>query len=175
MSRSLVRALAVAAVLASAAARAAGDKVGPETCRACHPSAFDAWHASPHARALESLPERSRKDPRCLSCHAPDLDDGLSGVSCESCHGPGRMYAARYVMRDPELSRAVGLADPGEKRCLACHTDSTPSLEKFDYARKLPLIAHGREPAAEPPRPAHRQGEAKPPPVPARPAHPAGR
>ena len=66
----------------------AGDKVGPETCKACHPSAYEAWLASPHARARDSLPERSRNEARCLSCHAPDLEDGISGVSCETCHVP---------------------------------------------------------------------------------------
>ncbi len=124
------------------AAVATGDKVGPETCKACHPAAYARWRAGPHARARDSLPERSRDDKRCLSCHAPDLADGISGVSCETCHGPGRIYSATYVMRDPELARAVGLAEVGERTCAACHTDSTPSLERFDYRRKLPLIEH---------------------------------
>jgi len=126
----------------------AGDKVGPETCKACHPAAYDAWRASPHARARESLPERNRNDRRCLSCHAPDLEEGVAGVSCEACHGPGRIYAARYVMRDPELARAVGLVEPGEKACAACHTESTPSLVRFEYGRKLPLIRHWEDPPA---------------------------
>ncbi len=130
----------------------AGDKVGPETCKACHPSAYDAWLATPHARARESLPEKNRNEPRCLSCHAPDADDGLAGVSCEACHGPGQLYSAPYVMRDPELARALGLQDPGEKTCLACHTEATPSLVKFEYQRKLALIKHGEEPP--PPAPA---------------------
>ncbi len=131
----------------------AGDKVGPESCKACHPSAYDAWLASPHARARESLPERSRNEPRCLSCHAPDADEGLAGVSCEACHGGGRLYAAPYVMRDAELARALGLQDPGEKGCLACHTESTPSLVKFEYDRKLALIRHGKEPPPQPAAP----------------------
>jgi hypothetical protein len=126
--------------------------VGPETCRACHPAAYEAWLASPHARAREALPERHRAEPRCLSCHAPDAEEGLAGVSCETCHGPGRLYSAPYVMRDGELARAVGLVDPGEKTCAACHTESTPSLVRFEYARKLPLIRHWNEkpPAAKP-------------------------
>ena len=124
-------------------AAAAGDKVGPETCKACHPAAYAKWHTDPHARARDSLPERSRNDKRCLSCHAPDLADGIPGVSCETCHGPGRVYSASYVMRDPELARAVGLADAGERTCAACHTDSTPSLERFEYRKKLSLIEHG--------------------------------
>ncbi len=124
------------------AAAAASDLVGPETCKACHPAAYESWKDGPHARAQESLPARSRKDPRCTSCHSPDAEKGVVGVSCESCHGPGPMYAATYVMRDRELARAVGLVDPGEKSCLACHTESTPSLAKFDWAAKLPLIRH---------------------------------
>ncbi len=142
--------LAAAAALLAPLARAA-DVVGPETCRACHPSAYEAWVASPHARARESLPEKSRNEPRCLGCHAPEAADGLAGVTCESCHGAGRAYTAAYVMRDPELARAVGLVDAGPKTCGACHTESTPSLERFEYERKLALIRHGKEPAAPAP------------------------
>lgn len=155
----MTRPLESAALLAAACALAApvisspADTVGPETCRACHPSAYDAWLASPHARARDSLPERSRNEPRCLSCHAPDAQDGLAGVTCEACHGSGRTYVAPYVMRDAELARAVGLLDPGPKTCAACHTESTPSLERFEYQRKLALMRHGKEPAAAPPVP----------------------
>jgi formate-dependent nitrite reductase cytochrome c552 subunit len=116
--------------------------VGPETCKACHPAAYEAWRTGPHARAFDSLPERSRKDGRCLSCHAPRMEDGFVAVGCESCHGAGGAYSARYVMRDPELARAVGLLDPNEKTCSGCHNESTPSLTKFEYARKLPLLEH---------------------------------
>jgi hypothetical protein len=54
-------------------------------------------------------------------------------------------------MRDPELARAVGLVDPGEKTCVGCHTESTPSLVRFEYARKLPLINHREVPPPAPP------------------------
>jgi hypothetical protein len=145
--RSASRLVALLAALAVPPAVRAADRVGPETCKACHPAAYEAWRVSPHARARDVLPERSRSDKRCLGCHAPDLDEGISaGVSCEACHGPGRVYSAPYVMRDAELARAVGLADPGEKTCAGCHTDSTPSLVRFEYARKLPLIQHWDEP-----------------------------
>jgi hypothetical protein len=133
-------------ISAPPAAPRAGEHVGAETCKACHPAAYEVWRASPHARARESLPERSRGDKRCLGCHAPDLEDGVAGVSCEACHGPGRVYSAPYVMRDPELARAVGLVEPGERACAGCHTDSTPSLVKFEYGRKLPLIKHWQDP-----------------------------
>ena len=154
---------ALAALAAAPTSSAAGDKVGPETCKACHPAAFEAWRNGPHARARESLGERHASDARCLSCHAPDAEDGLAGVSCEACHGPGRMYSASYVMRDPELARLVGLADPGEKTCAACHTETTPSLVRFDYARKLGLIRHWEDPVpAAPARSAAPKGAPRP-------------
>jgi hypothetical protein len=145
-------ALLAAALAVAAPAAGAADRVGPETCKACHPAAYEAWRATPHARARESLPERSRGDRRCLSCHAPELEDGIAGVACESCHGAGRLYSAPYVMRDAELARALGLADPGERACAGCHTESTPSLVRFDYARKLQLIQHWEVPPAAPAR-----------------------
>jgi hypothetical protein len=155
--RALLALLALLAVLAAPPAIRAAERVGPETCKACHPAAYDAWRFSPHARARDVLPERSRNDRRCLGCHAPDQDDGIAaGVTCEACHGPGRVYSAPYVMRDPELARLVGLTDPGERTCAGCHTESTPSLVRFEYARKLPLIRHWEEPAPSGPAPARK-------------------
>jgi hypothetical protein len=124
---------------------AAQSPVGPETCKACHPSAYEAWRETPHAHAQESLPPKSRKDPRCTTCHAPDLEKGVAAVSCEACHGPGQHYAAAHVMRDAELARLVGLAEPGERTCLRCHTESAPSLARFDLRSRMKLIAHWRE------------------------------
>jgi len=156
-----MRPLGLLGLLVPAAALAQG-LVGPETCKACHALAYEAWRDTAHARASEAVPGRTRTDPRCASCHSPDLEHGLSGVTCEACHGPGQFYAASHVMRDRELARLLGLVDPGERTCLRCHNESTPSLERFDYARRLPFIEHGgdraRPPrktgAAEPPRPA---------------------
>jgi hypothetical protein len=45
-------------------------------------------------------------------------------------------------MRDSELSRAVGLLDPGQKSCLVCHSAEAPSLTPFDFAAKVKLIDH---------------------------------
>jgi hypothetical protein len=127
---------------AAPAARSSGADVGPETCKACHPFAYEVWRAGPHARALDGLPAQDRKDPRCVSCHDPGAEDGLAGVTCEACHGPGRSYSAPYVMRDGELARLVGLVDPNEQACQGCHGESTPSLVRFEYGKKLPRIDH---------------------------------
>jgi cytochrome c554/c'-like protein len=137
-----VRSPAAALLALLPAAATAQGYIGAETCKACHPAAYEAWSDGPHAHALDRLPEKSQKDPRCTSCHGPSAEAGAQGVTCETCHGPGRMYAQSYVMRDRELARAVGLLVPGEKGCLACHTESTPSLRPFNYAERLPLIRH---------------------------------
>jgi hypothetical protein len=123
-------------------AQAQASYVGNESCRTCHVEAFEAWRASPHARATVSLTGKSGQDGRCLSCHAPQADKGVASVGCESCHGAGALYSPRYVMKDAELSRAVGLEDPGEKSCRVCHDASSPSLKPFDFKQKLPLIDH---------------------------------
>jgi len=143
-SRHLSRCLVVAGFLSSPSAFGA-DPVGAENCRACHPQAFDAWKDSPHARATASLNPKQQKDPSCLSCHSPDAAKGVSEVSCETCHGGGQFYSPRYVMKDQELARAVGLLDPTERLCLKCHDANAPSVRPFTFEEKLKRIDHWTE------------------------------
>ncbi len=119
------------------------DFLGPESCQGCHLDAYAAWKASPHARAKDSLTPAAQKDARCLSCHSPNENEqGVAGVSCESCHGGGQYYVSQYVMKDPELARLVGLVDPSEKGCRTCHDASSPSLKPFDFVAKLKAVDH---------------------------------
>lgn len=135
--------LAVLPLTAVAQDLVSANFVGPESCKSCHPEAYDAWRQSKHSRALDSLSPQQQKDARCLSCHAPDLKARSSAsITCETCHGAGQYYAAHYVMKDPELVRMVGLEDPSEKDCRACHDASSPSLRPFDFVEKLKLIDH---------------------------------
>lgn len=124
------------------------DFIGADRCRACHATEFALWEKSPHARALEALAEKDRRDPRCLSCHTMVPDDvsaGLTGIQCESCHGPGRHYAIDFVMRDEELRKNLKfVAKIDEKNCLRCHTENSPSLDPFSYVQKLEAIKHWR-------------------------------
>jgi hypothetical protein len=69
----------------------------------------------------------------------------VGGVQCESCHGSGIYYAKRYVMKDRELARIVGLVDVAAKTCQRCHTESTPSIQAFDFRRLWEVIAHGQD------------------------------
>jgi hypothetical protein len=130
-------------VLALVAPAAAADFMGAESCKACHPEAYAAWRGSKHARAFESLSPQQRKDARCVTCHAPDLrEQGVAGITCETCHGAGQFYSPGYVMKDSELARLVGLVDPSEKQCRSCHDASSPSLHAFEFQEKLKLIDH---------------------------------
>jgi hypothetical protein len=128
--------------------------VGSQSCRACHPRAFEIWQTSPHAKAGSRLSEAQMKQPSCGICHAPELvhspvpPKAEPGVSCEVCHGAGQLYSPSYVMRDPELARAVGLLDPGPKSCLACHRADV-SLLPFDFNAKVKLIDHWTADRAE--------------------------
>lgn len=140
MRTSLTLALLVATV---APARAlAADFIGSENCKTCHPAAYDAWKDSQHSRAAAALTPKQQKDARCMSCHSPEQNRGFSDVGCEVCHGGGQFYAPRYVMKDAELSRAVGLVDPSEKMCVKCHDANAPALAPFKFADKLKLIDH---------------------------------
>jgi formate-dependent nitrite reductase cytochrome c552 subunit len=138
------RALSIGLAVATASSAAfAFDFLGPESCQSCHPDAYQAWRASAHARARDSLSAQAQKDARCLSCHSPnEAEQRVTSVSCESCHGGGQYYTARYVMKDPELVRLVGLVDPSEKGCRVCHDASSPSLKPFDFVAKLKAIDH---------------------------------
>jgi hypothetical protein len=153
--RRLFPALLALALLPAAPARAG--YVGAETCLTCHPEAYAAWKPSEHARATESLSEAQRKEWRCLQCHAPAADQGVVGVSCETCHGGGEWYWPSHVMRDKELARAAGLLDADAKSCGLCHDAGSPSLQAFDPAAKMQLIDHwtaDRERRARPAPPA---------------------
>lgn len=141
---------AALALVAAVQPAGAADFVGAEACRSCHPSAYEAWRRSAHARALDSLSREQRRDARCLQCHARDLAaGGEAGVTCETCHGAGEYYWPAYVMRDAELARATGLVIPDGKSCTSCHDGASPALAPFDLAAALARIDHWTEARAQ--------------------------
>lgn len=134
--------LALLAVAMAPARAFSADFIGPENCKVCHPVAYEAWKDSQHARASQTLSPKQQKDGRCLSCHSSEQAKGFPDVGCETCHGGAQYYVPRYVMKDKELSRAVGMVDPSEKQCLKCHDATAPSLRPFQFQEKLKLIDH---------------------------------
>lgn len=131
---------------------AAHDFVGAKQCQACHQAEYEMWSKGPHARALVELRETERKDQRCIQCHTmvpQDPAPEFAGVQCETCHGPGRYYGNAHVMRDAELRKQLMFEEPSEKTCKRCHTESSPALEPFDYAKMLGRIRHWADKPAD--------------------------
>ena len=118
--------------------------VGADRCASCHPSAAKAWQDTAHARSHKGLDKKQSSDPRCTQCHGV-VDEQRGGVQCENCHGAGRTYARRCVMKDKVLNRLVGLEEPSEVSCKRCHTDNNPSIRPFDFDGKWAVIRHGHE------------------------------
>lgn len=137
------RIVVVLSIAGGAGAVWAYDFLGSESCQACHPDAYAAWQTTAHARSRDVLSVQQQRDARCLSCHSPNqVEQKSAHVGCETCHGGGQYYSADYVMKDAELARLVGLVDPNERSCRACHDNSSPSLKPFDFATKLKVIDH---------------------------------
>ena len=138
--------LALEVALAAPSVRA-HSFVGAQRCASCHAFAYQVWASSPHARAHVNLNAEQRADSRCTTCHTNplDADPKLAGVQCEQCHGAGKVYQPSYVMKDRDLSRAVGLLDTPPSSCLACHTSGTPSVVPFDYAKQWAAIDHSKQ------------------------------
>ena len=134
--------------------------IGSSACKTCHPTAFDAWQKSDHAKAWETL-VKAEKDPKrygwpvtaypdCVSCHVvgfreqtgfvsfEDTPD-LAGVGCERCHGAGLDH-----MQSNGQKRLGVLGDATKSQlCTQCHDfEQSPT---FLYGERWPLIQHGRE------------------------------
>lgn len=101
-------------------------------------------------------------DATCLACHTtgygheggyatPDPEDKkavkrakkLSGVGCESCHGPGAGYMDLHeeIMKSKRTYKldemlASGLIVPNADTCKTCHNEKSPTFEDFDFEKK---------------------------------------
>lgn len=125
-----------------------GQYVGWKTCNDCHAEISQLWSQTPHAKAYDSLLKSGQQDlPACLQCHVAgygetggfldhELTLELSGVQCESCHGPGK----RHIYSPDDAQNII--PSPTEKDCRACHTTSQDP--HFDFQNKVALV-HGEE------------------------------
>lgn len=118
---------------------------GRSGCRRCHLREYRGWEDTPHASALDTLPEEERANPECLQCHTTGYGEEsgfqsveetpeLANVTCEACHGPGSIYKDREMMKDREASMANGLIIPDEETCRGCHNEQSPTFPgSFDF------------------------------------------
>ena len=147
-----------------AADRDASLYAGTKSCAMCHKkdekgNQFGKWQSSPHAKAIETLASAEAKaagakmgvdDPqksgKCLKCHATAYNfteqvqtDKIAveeGVTCESCHGPGKNYKSKAVMEDQKQAIAAGMISPATASCTLCHNDQSPSWKADRYTTK---------------------------------------
>lgn len=166
----LVVSLFAIAGTALAADRDPANYVGAKTCGICHKkdesgNQLAKWQASPHAKAFETLAGDKAKevakakgiaDPQksgaCLKCHATayhwteaSVTEKIKveeGVSCESCHGPGKKYMAKSTMEDRQKSIAGGMIYPATESCKLCHNEESPTYKPFDEKAMVEKIAH---------------------------------
>ena len=142
----------------------AANYVGTKSCRMCHKkdatgNQYGKWLEGPHSKTFELLASEEAKavaaklgveDPqtsgKCLKCHSTAynfteevqstkvvLEDG---VTCESCHGPGKGYKSKKTMEDREKSIAGGMVYPATDSCAKCHNDSSPTWKADRYTTK---------------------------------------
>ena len=115
---------------------------GSWACMPCHGQDAHVWKASAHRFAMLTLAKMGHDfDPDCVSCHVTGLASvtgfrsesatpQLSGVGCESCHGPGLAHA-----RAPKTVRLARLT---ERACIGCHNPlNSPNFEFSSYWPKV--------------------------------------
>ena len=160
--------------------------MGVAKCKKCHKDKklgdqYSRWKELKHSKAYKGLDsDKSRevaqkagvtgdpqKSDKCLKCHVTahgvpaerigPLFKIEDGVQCEACHGPGRAYAKRSVMKKVEKAKAKGLVPkPAAESCKKCHSDESPSWDPnkytlkdgtkvgFDYEQAMKKVEHPR-------------------------------
>jgi hypothetical protein len=123
-----------------------GAFAGPEACAACHPAVVAHWKTTAHSHAYASLSRRGQQyDRACIGCHTAGWrhPDGFSdpravgilkNVSCESCHGPGKLHAQTG---DKAL---ISRRQANAAFCQTCHREDLET--GFSEATHLPRVDH---------------------------------
>ncbi|HSY02720.1 MAG TPA: DmsE family decaheme c-type cytochrome [Acidobacteriaceae bacterium] len=91
------------------------DFVGQETCAACHADVVKKFDGNPHARLA--------------------LEHEGKGVTCESCHGPGKAHVDGGG--DITRIRHFDKASPQEidATCMGCHAGVHPNFDRSPHAK----------------------------------------
>ena len=125
--------------------------VGPENtqggCLSCHENEVKAWQKTHHYKSADQLEDDKayewaealgiEDDPveskLCMQCHVSVTQKGVTGVSCESCHGAAEKWVKRHYDFGPGIK-------PEES------DKETPEHRKARYAEldKLGMVRPGR-------------------------------
>jgi DmsE family decaheme c-type cytochrome len=91
------------------------DFVGQETCATCHADVVKNFGTNPHTRLA--------------------LQHAGKGVTCESCHGPGKAH----VEGGGDITKIRRLGKMGTKEvddtCLGCHAGAHPNFDRSPHAK----------------------------------------
>lgn len=91
------------------------DFVGQETCATCHADVVKKFGTNPHSRLA--------------------LEHAGKGVTCESCHGPGKAH----VEGGGDVTKIKNPGKLGSKEldatCLGCHAGAHPNFDRSPHAR----------------------------------------
>lgn len=93
---------------------AAGDFVGAEVCATCHEDVAKGFAGNPHSKLAE--------------------EHGKSGVTCESCHGPGRAHVESGGDKAKIFDAATAPAKEADEKCLGCHQGQHANFERSAHA-----------------------------------------
>jgi DmsE family decaheme c-type cytochrome len=91
------------------------DFVGSETCTTCHAAEANKFDSNPHAKL--------------------SLEHGGKGVTCESCHGPGRAHVESGGDKTKIFDPAGATAKQLDATCLGCHAGAHPNFARSPHAK----------------------------------------
>ncbi|MBI1207856.1 MAG: hypothetical protein GC191_11275 [Azospirillum sp.] len=169
-----------------AAAQTAWDHakvVGPTECAECHKAENEVWKGTHHFSTFTQLPRkksaneiaermglrRIKADSLCLDCHFTTVEQGgerepIAGVSCESCHAPGRDWkkvhstysgkkkgqeSAQEIAQRWAAAEKAGMIRPKNmyrwaKNCYSCHVvpqEKLVNVGKHEAGSDFELVA----------------------------------
>jgi DmsE family decaheme c-type cytochrome len=88
----------------------AGEYVGAETCTTCHAEEAKKFDSNPHAKLA--------------------LQHGGKGVTCESCHGPGKAHVESGGDATKIFQFTKATAKQADDKCLGCHQGQHANFER---------------------------------------------
>lgn len=91
------------------------DYVGSETCATCHTAEASKFDTNPHAKLA--------------------LEHSGKGVTCESCHGPGKAHVESGGDKTKILDLAGASAKTVDATCLGCHSGAHPNFLRSPHAK----------------------------------------